>query len=313
MQTPQTNLKSGIVDCRRHRRFRLAYRLAGALSKIPIRGTLRLGQLLSTLLLRSWKKPIAVTTCHGYDIVVSPEQDHGVDRTIYLTGTTERATLTVMRKLLRSGDVCVDVGANIGVMTLMAAQQVGPSGRVFAFEPCQLTATRLLENIALNGFSNVQVLVQALGASATKGVLCKPERHSGMSYLSAGGVSSEDHETVMVDTLDNLIASGTVRAPIRLVKIDVEGWEGEVVQGARNLLRSSDKPGLIIEWCPGRKGTGLSCEQIWEAIVGVGGYRLYRANHGIYREGTLVEVKAPFELGSFNNLFALTGEQAASI
>src|SRR5690606_6625977 len=80
-------------------------------------------------------RELNLKTIYGFGLRIDPATDRGMERSIYLTGTYEQGTLFVMRQILRPGDVFVDVGANIGWMTLYAVQCVGKGGKVFAFEP----------------------------------------------------------------------------------------------------------------------------------------------------------------------------------
>src|SRR5271169_5459592 len=74
----------------------------------------------------------------------------GIDFSIYLLGAFERSTVVTLEKLVKSGDVVMDIGANIGAHTLGLARSVGPSGRVFAFEPTDFAFEKLKRNLALN-------------------------------------------------------------------------------------------------------------------------------------------------------------------
>jgi FkbM family methyltransferase len=129
---------------------------------------------------------------------------------------------------LRAGDAVVDVGANIGLLTLTAAQAVGHHGHVFSVEPHPQTFSYLCENVALNGFAHVDCFQCVLGA----------ER--GAVYLSEG--LSDDERAVQLDnsgvqvparTLDEIVPAGT---NLTLLKVDVEGYEQFVFEGGRQTL-----------------------------------------------------------------------------
>lgn len=306
---------SDTLDLRAARSVGAAHRLAWQLAKIPIRGSLRLGQAVSKVLVPKPTQPVLIRTRYGFDMVLHPHQDKGVDRTLYLTGTTERETLHVMQQLLSHGDTCIDAGANIGLMTLLAAQRVGAQGRVYAFEPCSDTAARLRLNVSLNGFSNVEVIQCALSSFPGEATLHVELEHRGMSALvSDGSPPAEGRtETVRVETLDDLTARGCIPFPIKLLKIDVEGLECAVLKGARRVLSRPDKPALIVEWCPGRSRSDPAGQDMWRLLAELGSYRFFKPPHGLYRVGPLCEVRHARELGAFTNLFAFTDQHVRQI
>lgn len=129
---------------------------------------------------------------------------------------------------LRPGEVFVDVGANIGALTLVAAKKVGNMGRVFAFEPHPRTYRFLAGNVALNRQRNVQLFNVALGN--TRGEL----KFSSHRSDDQNEVTESGEITVPVDILDNILPS-TV-SEITLMKIDVEGYEKFVLEGATETM-----------------------------------------------------------------------------
>jgi FkbM family methyltransferase len=163
---------------------------------------------------------------------------------------TEPGTVRWIAETVRAGDVFYDVGANIGVFSLLAAHRAGPDGRVVAFEPHAATIATLLENVVLNGLGErVDVLSCALHRST--GYLPFLYRSltagSGLSQVGATrdpfGHDAEPvtRELKAVAAGDDLVESGTV-PPADVVKIDVDGNESEVLAGLRGLLTGSPRP-----------------------------------------------------------------------
>lgn len=187
----------------------------------------------------------------------------------YVDGRYEPNEMYAMSKLIRPGMCVVDVGANAGIFTLMAASLVGPEGSVHAFEPSQRDRARLLANVALNGLSNVSVHPPALGRAPGKAVLAvsRPEHpgHNtigGFAYAAGGAAYSLEVE---VSTLDGF-ASGHALTRLDLLKIDVEGSETAVLEGARESLRRF-RPVIVCEaYDPSLRQLGTSASELLQLI-----------------------------------------------
>jgi FkbM family methyltransferase len=160
----------------------------------------------------------------------------------YLLGAAEPLVQEALVRHLAPGDVVYDVGAHVGFMTLIAARLVGRTGRVIAFEPDAANRSALLENVALNGFQNIDVLEVAASAQ------------SGSASLVGGGLTGSlgDGDQVRLSRLDEL----ELPRPA-LVKIDVEGHETEVLRGATGLLKRHP---IIV--CEIHGATRASCEDV---------------------------------------------------
>ena len=149
--------------------------------------------------------------------------------------------MSFVRDFLRPGDSFVDVGANVGSYSLLAAGTTDVT--ILAFEPSSLAYGRLLENVELNGLeSRLSASQVAIGAE------------SGEAMISTGQdavnhVLSPDeavaHEVIPMRSLDEVMATGDIRT-VNLVKVDVEGMEEQVLRGAIGLLGSAS-PVLIVE------------------------------------------------------------------
>lgn len=136
----------------------------------------------------------------------------------------------VLRSLLRSGERFIDVGANVGLLTVLAARKVGPSGVVTAFEAHPRTVTFLRENIKRNNLHNVRTAQLAVGQE--NGWVTFTD----INTDDQNKVSAEGNVTVPVISLDSLIGNESAR----VLKIDVEGFEYYVLKGAENFLNNVD-------------------------------------------------------------------------
>ena len=170
-----------------------------------------------------------------------------VQRRIYYD-CHERSETAVISRLLRPGDIAVDVGANIGYFTLLAAAKVGETGRVHAFEPVPANFAALEHNVRLNGFQNVILHDSALGASNGTILLGSTEADGG--HLTSGSYTQDGpcHQVaVPVRRLDDCLPAAPPPRHLRLVKIDVEGGEAQVLHGFRRTLAATPPDAIVME------------------------------------------------------------------
>lgn len=162
----------------------------------------------------------------------------------YLRGAAEVASQKILSDHLRPGMVFYDLGANIGLFSLLAARLVGDKGKVVSFEPDPEIAGRLRRNVSRNGFKNVSV-VESGAWSASENVRFLRADFSSPDRGTGRFVTSDTAETVSVHcvALDDFVRDAP--APDAL-KCDVEGAEIEVLRGAQNLLRTV-RPWILCE------------------------------------------------------------------
>jgi FkbM family methyltransferase len=195
-------------------------------------------------------------------------------RRIYY-GCHEPLEMRAVKRLLRPGDVALDVGANVGLFTLLAADAVGSTGEVHAFEPVPATFAELNENVRINGFEQVRLTRAAVGAApgeTTLGLGEHPEGGSG-GYMTGGTGAPVEAPVV---TLDGYVAQHLPDAPIRLLKVDVEGAEPDVLLGFRERLSVRPPDIVVAEVSPETLGLhGHNAASLLEQLTG-SGYRLHR-------------------------------------
>ena len=178
--------------------------------------------------------------------------DVGIAHELLLHGAYEPTETALFAESVPEGGVVFDIGANIGVYTLIAAERVGPGGRVYAFEPDPVNYSLLCENIELNGYGDqVVALRQAVADTTGRRRLLQHDENFGLHRLS-DTVEPEDDwassTTIETVSLDELVeVEGLERVDV--VKMDVEGAEGLVVAGALRLL-SSPRMTVFSEWKP---------------------------------------------------------------
>lgn len=157
----------------------------------------------------------------------------------------EAGTVALVERVLQPGDTFLDVGANVGAYALVAARKVGPSGKVVAIEPVPSTSRMLGLTIAINGIGGIVELHQcALGASDAQARIYTAATSGHCSMIE----SDETHESIDVEVRQGSSVLGK-RKP-RMIKIDVEGWELEVLEGLKPHLKSASGVALIVECSP---------------------------------------------------------------
>ena len=166
---------------------------------------------------------------HGADLCV-PLDDY-VGRAIYFFGDMDRKLSRICRRVVRPGDTVLDVGANLGVVTLLLSRLVGPTGHVHAFEPNPRLVRMLKADLDCAGAENVVLHPIALGAADGELELAAPAGNAGAGSLVRTGEHLE-RTRVPVVRLARVLAVEKC-GPIRLVKIDVEGFEPQVFAGAQ--------------------------------------------------------------------------------
>ena len=180
---------------------------------------------------------------HSFDLFLSPNNGF-LDKFIYLYGVYEPYILDLIAKYLKPGDTFIDIGANIGQHSLFAACLVGKTGKVYSFEPIPNIHQQFLDSIKINNFQNIiHSYNNALGNSnETKKFYVKPKNIGASSLVNLD--DSEKIIQVSVKIGDEMLGNVT---RIDMIKIDVEGYEYEVLLGIKNSLKKY-LPILILEF-----------------------------------------------------------------
>lgn len=188
---------------------------------------------------------VPLRTAFGVDVIADANKIIG--RSIRMTGIYDLAVSECIMRLARPGSSVIDAGANVGYMSIIASLAVGHSGRVFAFEPHPSLFNILLRNseyVQTKGGGPVLCYQHALGRVAGVAALHVPPLFSsndGVSRLSIA--PSAESIAVQVRTLDDIVADDE----IGVLKLDVEGFESEVLAGAEHLCRDGRVRHIIFE------------------------------------------------------------------
>ena len=170
--------------------------------------------------------------------------DDWIQQNIYFKGSYENIELNWVEKNLNTGDVFIDIGANIGVYTLTAAQKIA-QGKVYAFEPFEQNHNSLLSNIELNTFQNIQVEKLAIAECKKNISLFYDEADKNLGMVSAYNASMKNETIIKAVALDDYAAENKINK-IAIVKMDIEGNELFALQGMKNIL-NYHQPKLLIE------------------------------------------------------------------
>jgi FkbM family methyltransferase len=253
------------------------------------------GQTRETPLQMNWHKGLTIQIHLGNDL----------SRALFIGGCIEPNELAFLDSVLKEGMVFVDGGANEGLYSLFASRCVGPSGRVFSFEPSQREFQRLECNIRLNGLGNVQAIRAALSDSPGETELhIASSPHSGHNTLGqfAHDVPLLRTERVPAQTLDGFAAE-TALTRLDFLKLDVEGAERRVLEGSRRVLRDM-RPMILFEASESAlQGQASSLPDLL-AFLRSQDYRLYA-----FSGGTGTPIPAEDETCGSDNMIAVPMEK----
>jgi FkbM family methyltransferase len=207
--------------------------VAGFCARLPFGGTL-LFRVYHKVARTLWPRSVSVTFfgskmyCDSRDLIQA---------CVAYFGVWEPDVSAEIQSILRSGDLFVDVGANVGFFTLLAAHIVGENGSVIAIEASPRTSEKLQENIALNALSNVRVVnVAASDAVGRLEIFDGPSNNTGLTTtLASRGLASSG--SVPALPLDQILTTQEL-SRVRFIKIDIEGGERALLV---NIIKNMDR------------------------------------------------------------------------
>lgn len=209
----------------------LKYKLAQLISKVWRFQTLR----LSNLVFNRWGDSIILNRKFGGEEIFLDVSRSNAQRLLYLEGEKFVKEKGLIDRIVKPNMKVVDVGANIGYYMILLSSRVGNEGEVVCFEPEPKNISELKTNLRRNKLGNVEFKKMAVG-----------EENKVVKFTSElnGEVSSEGEIEVQMVSLDT-----EVQGVVDAIKIDVEGYEGAVLEGAGNIINTYH-PNLIVEIHP---------------------------------------------------------------
>lgn len=173
--------------------------------------------------------------------------DDWIQQNIYFKGSYENLELNWIEENLNPEDVFIDIGANIGIFTLTAAQKIG-QGKVYSFEPFEQNHNSLIKNIELNPFKNIQVEKFAIAESEKEISLFYDDEDKNLGMVSSYNLSKKNETIIKAIALDDYVLSNKIKK-VDIIKMDIEGNELYALQGMKNVLKNQ-KPKLLVEVDP---------------------------------------------------------------
>ncbi len=251
--------------------------------KHPSSDSMTLPHEIGRMLLPRIEGAITVPTIYGFVMRFSLDSWDGelngsVEKNLFFLGSYEPGTLEIMSRSAVQNGTFIDVGGHVGTMTVFMAI-VGKAKKIMVFEPNPDSHKHLKHNIQLNNLEKVATTFTCgLGEKSAKADLFKNPNSSGMTQLthsSTGSISVEPLDEVLACHEPNTIPQ------IRLIKIDVEGGELAVINGARKTIQSH-RPDIVIEYAP--NNVNLDLVDVLKSF----GYDLFVLSNGRHRLGKLI-------------------------
>lgn len=190
------------------------------------------------------RKDYIKKTEYGFNIILDLKKD--VDLYFY-RGIFEKENLEYFGSLIKPGNIILDIGANIGIYSLMASVKTGNIGKVYSFEPADWAINRLKENIRLNKFENIEVIDKAISdiSGISDFFICDDDAYNSIGNKPMREV--REVKKVEITTIDDFLSSRSI-SHVDIIKIDTEGADYLVLKGAKQLLSSSSPPIIFCEY-----------------------------------------------------------------
>ncbi|MBI5450834.1 MAG: FkbM family methyltransferase [Gammaproteobacteria bacterium] len=221
-----------------------------------------------------------------------------IGKKLLLTRSYEMAETAAFRRYVTAGDMCLDIGGNIGYYSLNLARFCGRQGHVYTFEPMQRNAQVIALAAEINGLDNISVIQQAVSNVSGTIALTIPEQDGAYAHISTRGLE-QNAAAIECTTVDSFTEKNRLTR-VDVIKIDVEGAEQRVLEGAAHLLGdSATAPRIIMVELVNHflSRYGASVDQVIQ-LMGNYGYRPhYALNNGELAPFT------PSDIDSIFNVF----------
>lgn len=239
----------------------------------------------------------------GYKIFIN-RKDFAVSSHLLMDKIYEPTETNLVRSQINKGDIVVDMGANIGYYTLIFAELVGGDGKVFAFEPDPDNFSLLSKNVKENKFDNIVLVNKAVSDINGKTKLYLSEDNKGDHRIYDSG---ENRDSVVVDVvyLDDFLSE--YKNKIDFIKMDIQGAEGNALNGMINILKNNKKIKILAEFWPmGLDNFCFNSRNFLETLEDCG-FNIYEIQATGLIKTTKEEmlIKYPADKSKYANLFCV--------
>ncbi len=222
------------------------------------------------------KRPTVIPTKEGFKLMVVP-RDRGVGFPLWIGHEYEPQTSKIFKNFISSGDIVMDIGANIGYFTLLAARLVGQYGKVLAFEPVPYFLELICSSARLNNLTNITAFQMALSDTPGEGHIFLDKKNLGLaSPVSNNVIDLSESLQVKYTTIDIFCEENGIKP--NFVKIDVQGYELKVLRGAIKLLQRGNAKLYFEFWPRGINNAGDMPEEIFYLLEATG-YKVFKVNN----------------------------------
>jgi len=199
-------------------------------------------RFLSGLFLEKMRDPLKPVLVNDYLMFLDPKDSLRLSVHQHEPYETE-----ILKKEIKPGDTVVDVGAHIGYYTLLFSKLVGPSGKVFSFEPAPQNFSILEKNINFNSCKNVILINKAVGNQPGLAKIHLTPSTGDFNFVD----TKEDKQELELPiiTLDGYFSSRG-NTQIDFIKMDIEGYEPRALSGMKNILLKTPKMKMLVEFYP---------------------------------------------------------------
>ena len=267
--------------------------------KNPVRTILRMIQWECA---RFSNKPVRCRFDGDHEVMLRVNE--GASRLTHYFGNSEPETFEFMNDYLKPGMCVIDVGANIGLNAIWAARRVSPGGQVIAIEPDPSNFNRIVENIGESQGLPIQIYMAACGANIHQSlIVCHNSQDTSRSYVRTASAIEADptRPKMQIVTIDGIVSEMNL-PKIHYLKIDVEGFEAEVLRGSMKSLYKNMIDIMQVELDNGMlQRNDSSVSDIVDAIQSAG-YEQCNWDHHQKKFARLSE-----KCNVFNSFFVLPG------
>lgn len=238
--------------------FRKSYLL---LAKTPLRRIPGMATFANLIFRKIWPSNMNIVEIQGSKIYLNiSDSNPGLRQTFQayaLKGIHEEATTSIFKKIIKPGDIFLDLGANIGYFSLLAAKLVGEKGKVFSFEPEPRNFYYLQKNIEINNYKNIYPFQKAVSNinDMIELFICDYDsghhtinQYEGIEVYSHGRPTQKKSIKIEAVKLDDFLKDKTDRVDI--VKMDIEGAEALAIEGMKNILKNNKNIKILMEFFP---------------------------------------------------------------